>query len=84
MENYELKNHREVCWDMLLADRVNNVTLDVHKPERKTIVLDCNMPWEEVSVNYVGLVKVGDTYRMYYRGRDKDFMKIISLAPEVL
>jgi len=75
MEVFELKNHREVCWDKLLIDKADNVTLEVHRPERKNIVLDCDMPWEEVSVNYVGLVKVGDTYRMYYRGRDKDFMK---------
>ena len=75
MTRFELKNNREVCWDMFLADLTDNVTLDVHKPERKNVVLDCNAPWEEVSVNYVGIVKVGDTYRMYYRGRDKNFMK---------
>jgi len=73
MANFELKNHREVCWDMFLVDKADNITLDVHKPVRKNVILDCNKDWEIVGTNYLGLVKVGDTYRMYYRGRDKDF-----------
>ncbi len=75
MAIYELKNNREVCWDMALVGESENVTLDVHKPVRKNIVMDCDRDWEIVGVNYLGLVKVGDTYRMYYRGRDKDFWR---------
>ncbi len=73
MASYALKNHREVCWDMLLADTADNVTLENHKPQRKNIVLDGDRDWEIIGINYLGLVKVGDTYRLYYRSRDKDF-----------
>ncbi len=75
MKNYELKNHREVCWDMALVNRAENVKLEVHKPVRKNIVMECDAPWEVVGVNYLGVMKVGDTFRLYYRGRDKDFWK---------
>ncbi len=73
MAVYELKNHREVCWDMALADTAENISLDLHKPVRKNIVLDGDRDWEVLGIAYLGLVKVDDTYRLYYRSRDKDF-----------
>lgn len=75
MAIYELKTNREVCWDTFLIDRSENINLEVHRPVRKNVVMNCDKDWETVGVNYVGMVKVGDTYRMYYRGRDKDFWK---------
>jgi len=72
---YELKNNRELCWDMYIADKIDNVSLDIHKPIRKNVVLECDREWEIGGVNYIGVVKVGDTYRLYYRGRGKDFFK---------
>ncbi len=75
MATYELKTNREVCWDMFLVDKSENINLEVHRPVRKNVVMNCDKDWETVGVNYVGMVKVGDTYRMYYRGRDKDFWK---------
>lgn len=72
---YELKNHREVCWDTVLVGESENVTLDIHKPVWKNVVMDCDHPWETVGVNYLRIMKVGERYRIYYRARDPGFWK---------
>lgn len=69
-----LNNTRQVCWDLSLADRAENITLDIHRPVRQNIALDCGCEWEAFGVNYLGLVKTGDGYRLYYRARDSHFL----------
>ena len=67
MQVYDLKSNRELCWDMRIADRTENVHLTIHKPERRGIAMDSTgIPWEE-SCGYPGIMKIGDTYRLYYR-----------------
>ncbi|MBE7022303.1 MAG: hypothetical protein E7414_03695 [Ruminococcaceae bacterium] len=63
----ELGNTREVCWDLYLAETLEGVTLRMHKPVRKNIVMTCDKPWEGCTTGYLELVKVGDVFRMYYR-----------------
>ena len=71
MQVYDLKNNRELCWDMRIADRTENVHLTIHKPERRGIAMDSTgIPWEE-SCGYPGIMKIGDTYRLYYRATAK-------------
>ena len=59
---------REVLWDMFLADKCDNITLEMHKPVRKNIALNCNAPWEGESTCYFTLIHDGEKYRLYYRG----------------
>ena len=59
---------REVMWDFELAEKISNITLKNHKPERKNIALTCDAPWEGEYSNFMTLVKDGDIYRAYYRG----------------
>ena len=61
-------NGREVLWDMELADKIENIKCEMHKPVRKNIALDCNEPWEGEHCAYGSLVYDGEKYRLYYRG----------------
>jgi hypothetical protein len=58
---------RYLCWDENLIEKQENMQLLSHKPERKNIALRCDDAWEGIHNGYGGLVKVGDTYRIYYR-----------------
>ncbi len=72
MITYDLKNTRELCWDMRIVDRAENVNLTIHKPERRGIAMGCTgISWEK-SCGYPGIMKVGDTYRLYYRAIGAD------------
>lgn len=66
---YNLKNTRELCWDKRILDKIENVELTIHKPERRGFVLDGNeVSWEEY-IGYPAVMKVGDEYRLYYQAR---------------
>lgn len=69
MKKYDCKsNAREVMWDFTLADEIKNVKLNMHKPVRKNVVLDCNAPWEGEHCSYGSILFDGEKYRLYYRG----------------
>jgi len=64
---YKLKN-REVCWDTCIVDTMEGaVRLQMHRPEKKNVALVCNGVWENIYCGWPGVLKVGDTYRLYYR-----------------
>jgi len=65
---FRINSDREVCWDLMLADVIDNASLNMHKPVRKNIALSCNAPWEGEHCCYASLIKDGDKFRMYYRG----------------
>ena len=68
---YNIKG-REVLWDMFLADKNENVKLEMHKPVRKNISLECDAPWEGEHCGYGSLIYDGEKYRLYYRGLGSD------------
>lgn len=61
-------NGREVFWDMLLSEECDGVSIRNHTPVRKNIVMTLDEPWEGEHGGYLSLIKVGDTFRIYYRG----------------
>ncbi|MBR5307709.1 MAG: hypothetical protein IKU43_02985 [Clostridia bacterium] len=63
---YTLKN-KEVFWDFALCEKNNGITIKNHRPVRKNTVISLNKPWEGEHGGYHSLVKIGDTYRIYYR-----------------
>ena len=55
--------------DDLLASRTD-LALQLHHPQPREIVMECNQPWEGSESGYQRLIRVGDTIRMYYTGAD--------------
>jgi len=66
MKLYAMEKGREVCWDMHLAEKAENVRLQMHKPVRRNVVMECDRAWEG-TVGYLAVQKVGEKYRLYYR-----------------
>lgn len=61
-------NNRYLCWDDSLIEKSSNIDIIMHKPIKKNIALFCDLEWEGNCNGYGGVIKVGDTYRLYYRG----------------
>ena len=67
MSAYILKN-REVCWDKYLWDSTEgSFSLVMQKPIKKNAALVCDDAWENTRCGWSAVMKVGDTYRLYYR-----------------
>ena len=58
---------RFLCWDTKNFSQSNDVSVIMHKPEKKNLALVCDDVWEGVHNGYSTVIKVGDKYRMYYR-----------------
>ena len=59
--------HRILCWDDKIIETSKNIQIRMHKPEKKNIALACDNEWEGPHNGYASVIKVGDTYRLYYR-----------------
>lgn len=59
--------HRILCWDDKLIETSENVYVQAHKPEKKNIALVCDNEWEGAHNGYASVIKIGDSYRLYYR-----------------
>jgi len=71
METYNIAK-RELLWDMFLADKVENISLNMHKPIRKNVALECDEAWEGKLCGQASLLFDGEKYRIYYRGQNED------------
>ena len=58
---------RFLCWNTKIFSENNGITVCQHKPEKKNLALVCADIWEGVHNGYATVIKVGDTYRLYYR-----------------
>ena len=58
---------RFLCWDRKNISAEQGIVVLQHKPEKKNIALVCDDVWEGVHNGYPTVIKVGDTYRLYYR-----------------
>ena len=59
--------HRILCWDDKIIETSKNIQIRMNKPEKKNIALACDNEWEGPHNGYASVIKVGDTYRLYYR-----------------
>ena len=59
--------HRILCWDDRFIETSENVRIQAHSPEKKNIALTCDHEWEGVHNGYASVLRVGETYRLYYR-----------------
>lgn len=65
-------NNRYLCWDDSLIEKSSNIEIRMHKPVKKNIAMYCDLEWEGNVNGYGGIIKVGDTYRLYYRGQGQN------------
>jgi hypothetical protein len=64
----DLGTRWELFVDDWLIDDSNDVSLKLHSPERREVVLVTDAPWEGISSAYFSVVQDGDLVRLYYRG----------------
>ena len=62
-----MKEERILCWDKKIIEKSDGICVLAHKPEKKEIALICDSEWEGPHNGYGSVVKVGETYRIYYR-----------------
>ena len=61
---------RILCWDESVIEKNDGAQILMHRPERKNIALKCDDIWEGPHCGYGRVIKVDDTYRLYYRASD--------------
>lgn len=54
--------------DYIVEKLTEGAQYQLHHPQIKEVVLECNEPWEGSYSNYNSIFKDGNIYRMYYRG----------------
>jgi hypothetical protein len=70
MSTYNLGSGRMVCWDDFLIDKAENTEIRMHKPVKREKVFTCDKFWEGNVCGYMSMIKLGDTYRLYYRAQN--------------
>ena len=70
MSVYNLGSNRMVCWDEFLIDNIENAEVRMHKPIKREKVFTCDKFWEGNVCGYESMIKLGDTYRLYYRAQN--------------
>lgn len=58
----------ELFMDSLLLTQVKGVTLKLHEPVRREVVLVTDQPWEGPTCAYFSAIQDGKKVRLYYRG----------------
>ena len=70
MSIYNLGKNRMLCWDEFLIDKIDGAEIRMHKPVRREKVIALDKSWEGNVCGYPSIIKLGDTYRMYYRAQN--------------
>lgn len=65
----ELGDRREIFVDQFLIDTLIGVDLLMHAPTDEGPVLQFDKPWEGAFSGYCTIIKDGDLFRAYYRGK---------------
>lgn len=68
IEPITIGGQRQLFVDDFLVDRMDNVQLQIERPQPREVVLVTDKPWEGNTSAYYTLFQDGDKYRMYYRG----------------
>src|SRR5688572_5119297 len=63
----DVSSRVEMFVDRWLVEREQNVSLRLHEPQRREIVLTLDQPWEGASSAYYTIFRDGERVRMYYR-----------------
>lgn len=69
MNSISIGSRREVCWDEYLIDSAEGIRVQMHRPDYRNVILECNEIWEgNASTGYMSLVEENNKIRLYYRG----------------
>ena len=68
----DIGSRLEPMVDNWLMEQLQRTTLKLHMPTPREVVLEFNQPWEGSVSNYVGVMKDGDLYRMWYRALNEE------------
>ena len=77
-------SRRELMVDEFLIERLDDLSLQLHRPQPREVVLVTDKPWEGNTCAYYTIFQDGDKYRMYYRGAHWDEKANKSGHPEVV
>jgi len=69
----DIGSRLELFVDDYLIDQMEGVSLNLHHPTPKEVVIHLDQPWEGNISGYVTVFWDGDIYRMYYRGAHFDW-----------
>ncbi len=58
---------RYLCWDSTLIEEKSGVEIRQHEPIKQNVAFAADDEWEGVHNGYATILRVKDTYRMYYR-----------------
>ncbi len=68
-EKINIGGRREVFWDDYMVDTARTTAeFRLHKPVKKEMVMELNMPWEGDGCDYFNIMNDDGLYRMYYLG----------------
>ena len=81
MEALHIGARREVCWDEYLIDTADAVRVQMHRPQRRNVVLTCDKPWEGNCCGYFVLVPDGEHFRLYYQCEENDVDEQLRVKP---
>ena len=65
----DIGSRLELFVDDHLIDTLQNARLEMHPPTRREVSIEFDEPWEGKGSFYPTVLKDGDTYRAYYRGK---------------
>ncbi|QDV26390.1 glycoside hydrolase family protein [Aureliella helgolandensis] len=68
-EVVHIGNRRELLVDHHLIEELDHVRLVLNRPRDEGVALKFDNPWEGPFCGYCTVIKDGDQYRAYYRGR---------------
>ena len=68
----EVGSRLEPMVDNWLMEQLQRTSFKLHSPTAREIVLEFDQPWEGSVSNYVGVMKDGDLYRMWYRALNEE------------
>ena len=68
-EAIDLGSRRELFVDQFLVEKLSGVKLKMHEPHRDGVAIPFDKPWEGGFSSYATVIKDGDLFRMYYRGK---------------
>ena len=67
----DIGKHLELFVDHFLIEKLDNVRLVLNRPRDEGVALRFDEPWEGAFCGYCTVIKDGDLFRLYYRGRSK-------------
>ncbi len=70
-DTINVQNRRELFVDHHVIETMDNVRLELAKPQNAGVAMRFDQPWE-YAAGFVSVIKDGDLYRMYYRGGSRN------------